>query len=107
MWDIPADPDAAEKQLVALVRRARAAGLGVSIAGARHSMGGNSIRRDGIAINMLPFHGMWLDEERNILHVQAGARWSEAIPALNARGRSVAVMQSNNSFSVGGSISVN
>ena len=107
VWDVPADPAAAETQLVALVRRARAAGLGVSIAGARHSMGGHSIRRDGIVVNMLPFHAMWLDEERDILHVQAGARWSEVIPVLNARGRSVAVMQSNNSFSVGGSISVN
>jgi FAD/FMN-containing dehydrogenase len=107
VWNIPADSVSAEKQLVALVQRGRAEGLAISIAGARHSMGGHSIRRDGIVINMLPFHGMQLDEARNILRVQAGARWSEIIPLLNARGRSVAVMQSNNSFSVGGSLSVN
>jgi hypothetical protein len=94
VWNIPADSVSAEKQLVALVQRGRAEGLAISIAGARHSMGGHSIRRDGIVINMLPFHGMQLDEARNILHVQAGARWSEIIPLLNARGRSVAVMQS-------------
>ena len=35
------------------------------------------------------------------------ARWSEIIPYLDARGFSVAVMQSNDDFSVGGSISVN
>jgi FAD/FMN-containing dehydrogenase len=39
--------------------------------------------------------------------VGAGARWSEVIPYLDARGLSVAVMQSNNNFSVGGSLSVN
>ena len=70
-------------------------------------MGGHSIRRDGISIDMLPFRAMELDEPRNVLHVQAGALWSDVIPYLNARGRSVAVMQSNNSFSVGGSLSVN
>lgn len=107
VWDIPREPSAAEKQLVVLVRRARAKGLAISIAGARHSMGGHSIRGGGIVINMLPFHAMQLDEATNILHVQAGALWSQVVPYLNARGRSVAVMQSNNSFSVGGSISVN
>lgn len=50
---------------------------------------------------------MELDETRDNLHVQAGALWSEVLPYLKARGRSVAVMQSNSSFSVGGSISVN
>ena len=35
------------------------------------------------------------------------ARWTEVIPYLNGRGYSVTVMQSNNDFSVGGSLSVN
>ena len=61
----------------------------------------------GIVLNMLPFHTMNLDEGAGILTVGAGARWSEVIPYLDARGRSVAIMQSNDSFSVGGSISVN
>lgn len=107
IWDIPPNPLAAEQQLTALIERARTRGIAISIAGARHSTGGHSIRRDGIVVNMLPFHAMQLDEARNILHVQAGARWAEVVPYLNARGRSVAVMQSNNSFTVGGSISVN
>jgi FAD/FMN-containing dehydrogenase len=50
---------------------------------------------------------MTLDEQSAILHVQAGARWSEIIPYLDRRGWSVIVMQSNDSFSMGGSISVN
>ncbi len=43
----------------------------------------------------------------DILHVRGGALWKDVIAFLDARGRSVAVMQSNNSFSVGGSISIN
>src|SRR6266404_1728594 len=105
VWEIPADSQAAEQQLRKLLRKAQAAGLPVSIAGARHSMGGHTIYPGGITINMLPFNGMELDER--ILHVQAGARWSEVIPYLDKRGRSIEVMQSDNSFTVGGSLSVN
>lgn len=107
VWSIPADPAAAEDQLRELLHRARSQRLGVAIAGARHSMGGHTISPQGIVLDMLPFHRLELDAERRILHAGAGARWSQVIPYLNERGFSVAVMQSNNNFSVGGSISVN
>ena len=105
--DVPVKIGRAEEQLTELLARARRDGLRVSIAGARHSMGGHTIYPGGLAINMLPHNRMTLDEEREILRVGAGALWSDIIPFLDARGRSVAVMQSNNSFSVGGSLSVN
>src|SRR5271155_4163665 len=73
-WEIPTNREAAEQQLAALLQRARTNHLKVSIAGARHSMGGHTIYPGGIVIDMLPFNRMELDEERNILHVQAGAR---------------------------------
>src|SRR5690606_36829415 len=104
---VPADPVEAEEQLRALLRRARAENLKVAIAGARHSMGGHTIYPGGVAVDMLPFNRMSLDTETDILHVGSGARWSEILPYLNQHGKSVAVMQSNNSFSIGGSISVN
>lgn len=97
----------AEAQLRDLIARATRDKLAVSIAGARHSMGGHTIYPGGIAVDMLPFNYMHLDTTTDILHVGAGARWSEIVPYLNQYGRSVAVMQSNSSFSVGGSISVN
>jgi FAD/FMN-containing dehydrogenase len=56
---------------------------------------------------MLPFNRMELDGTNLVLHVQAGARWNEVIPFLNAHGLSVEVMQSNDDFSIGGSLSVN
>ncbi len=105
--DVPVEIDRAEDQLAELLARARRDGLRVSIAGARHSMGGHTIYPGGLLINMLPLNQMVLDEEREILRVGSGALWSDIIPFLDAGGRSVSVMQSNNSFSVGGSISVN
>jgi FAD/FMN-containing dehydrogenase len=105
--EIPVDGEDPERQLAALLERARTQNLRVSVAGARHSMGGHTIYPGGLVINMLPWNRMELDAERNILKVQAGALWKDIIAYLERRGLSVSVMQSNNSFSVGGSISVN
>jgi FAD/FMN-containing dehydrogenase len=107
VWDVPPTPEEAEGQLRKLLRRAADGGLGVSIAGARHTMGGHTICPDGIVVNMLPFRQMELDERANVLRVGAGALWADVLPFLNRRGRSVAIMQSNSSFSVGGSVSAN
>ena len=63
VWDVPADPAEAERQLAALLGRARADGLKVSIAGARHSMGGHTISPDGIVVNMLPFDRTKVDAD--------------------------------------------
>ena len=104
---IPADFAAAEQQLRELLQFARTNHLKISIAGARHSMGGHVIYPGGIAIDMLPFSRMTLDVTNRILNVQSGARWRDVILFLNERGLSVEVMQSNDDFSVGGSISVN
>jgi FAD/FMN-containing dehydrogenase len=106
-WSIPSDPEAAEVQLRELIRHARAERLPIAIGGARHSMGGHTIAPEGVVVDMLPFNHMELDAQRKILRVGAGARWSQVIPYLDARGFSVAIMQSNNDFSIGGSVSVN
>jgi FAD/FMN-containing dehydrogenase len=107
IWQVPIDHKNPEGQIGQLLARAKAEGRHVSIAGARHSMGGHTIYPDGIAINMLPFNHMQLDESRNILKVQAGAIWEDVIEHLDKQGLSVGVMQSFSSFSVGGSLSVN
>ncbi len=98
---------AAETQIAALLQRAREQHLPVSIAGLRHTMGGHTIAPGGLVIDMRSFNRFELDERTNILHTQAGARWDEIIPYLDVRGRSIEIMQSNNSFTVGGSISAN
>ncbi len=104
---IASDPAAAERQLVALVERAKRQKLPISISGAHHSMGGHTLYSGALVLDMLPFNGMSLDVGHQLLTVGSGARWADVIPFLDHRGWSVAIMQSNNDFSVGGSISVN
>src|ERR1700736_634468 len=77
IWDIPSDPQKGEDELRELLHRAQLSHLHVSIAGARHSMGGQTIYPGGITVNMLPFKGMNLDKDKNLLHVQAGAQWAD------------------------------
>ena len=60
---VPADSAAAEAQLIALIDRARRDHLRVSIAGARHSMGGHTISRGGVVIDMTGFRGVSLSAE--------------------------------------------
>lgn len=103
----PSDPAEAERAIAALLDEARVNGWRVAIGGARHSMGGHTIYPGGVVLDMRPLAHMDLDESSETLRVGAGARWSEVLAYLDRRGRSVAVMQSNNSFTVGGSISVN
>jgi hypothetical protein len=71
IWDIPSDPQKGEDELGKVLHRAQVSHLHVSIAGARHSMGGQTIYPGGIAVNMLPFKDMNFDEDKNLLHVQA------------------------------------
>jgi FAD/FMN-containing dehydrogenase len=106
---IPLSSDSASaiRQLREILSYAKSHKLSVSIAGARHSMGGHTIAPQGVVVNMLPFKDMELDSATGILTVGAGALWAEIIPYLNSRGRAVSIMQSDNAFSVGGSVSVN
>ena len=107
IWPVPKDAAEAERQLTELLARAKDERLKVSIAGARHSMGGHSIAPGGIVIDMRPFRGLELDQTTGILTAGSGAIWHDVLAYLDPLGRSVQVMQSNDSFTVGGSISVN
>ena len=107
VWDVPSDEATAQSALRELLKQAGSDGNHVSIAGARHSMGGQTIAPGGIRVNMLPLKAMELDENSDVLHVDAGALWADVIPYLDRHGRSIEVMQSDNSFTVGGSLSVN
>lgn len=107
VWHAPADLAEAEAQLARVLAEARANSWKVAIAGARHTMGGQTAYPDGIVLDMLPLAHKNLNEETNRLRVGAGAIWQDVLAYLDPRGRSVAIMQSNSSFTVGGSISVN
>lgn len=105
--DVADDPIAMQKQLKEMLIYAKQHHLKVSISGAKHSMGGHTIYPDGIALNMLPYNHMSLDEKSNILSIGSGATWEQALHYLDQYGKSIAVMQSFSDFSIGGSMSVN
>jgi FAD/FMN-containing dehydrogenase len=101
------DSDAALiEALRALLKEAAGEGRAVCAGGARHSMGGQSLIRDGFAASLAtPL--IEPDTARRTARVRAGTRWRDVITALDPIGLSPAVMQSNHDFSVGGTLCVN
>jgi len=104
---VPNNKAEVEIQLRDILKYAEDNKLKISIAGAKHSMGGHTIYPNGIVLNMLPYKQMQLDTINNILTIGSGALWGDALTYLDQHRKSIAVMQSFSSFSVGGSISVN
>lgn len=91
--------------LRALLKEAAAEGRPVCVGGARHSMGGQSLIRDGFAASL--GGRIEPDTARRIVRVSGGARWRDVIAVLDPLGFSPAVTQSNHDFSVGGTLCVN
>jgi FAD/FMN-containing dehydrogenase len=85
---------------------AQANGLKISIAGVRHSMGGQAFYKNAVVLDMTGFNTMSLDEKTKVLTVQSGATWHDIQNLLHPK-YAVKAMQSTDIFSVGGSISVN
>ena len=99
--------DPGEALLAALraeLAEAAAAGRALNLAAARHSMGGQSIPRDGHAIT---FDNALVEPGDGVYRAHAGARWRDVIAALDPVGLSPAVMQSNHDFGVAATFSVN
>ncbi|MFL5297870.1 MAG: FAD-binding protein [Phenylobacterium sp.] len=103
-------PAAGQANLVDLLRReireAQREGRPVCIGGARHSMGGQSLRVGSTAITL---DRGWCepDAARGLYRASAGARWREIIPVLDRAGFAPAVTQANSDFTLGGAFSVN
>jgi FAD/FMN-containing dehydrogenase len=97
--------------LRAELKAAAADGRPVSVGAARHSMGGQALARDGVAmtLDVKPAVNSWIviDRDTKTYLVAAGARWRQVIGALDSVGFSPAVMQSNHDFGVAATLSVN
>jgi FAD/FMN-containing dehydrogenase len=101
------DPRAgAVDRIRAALAEARAARRPFVASAARHSMGGQSLAKDGTVVT-LDQHWLEADTARRTYRVAAGTRWSTVIAKLDAIGFSPAVMQSNNDFGVASTFSVN
>lgn len=101
---------AVKGEVVQTLRReiglARMEGRAVALGGARHSMGGQSLPRMGVALS-LDRSRPDVDTRSLTYRVGGGARWRDVIDVLRPLGFSPKVMQSNNDFSVGGTFCVN
>src|SRR5215472_18834021 len=67
IWDVPGDEGSAQSALRELLKQVGSAGMHISLAGARHSMGGQTIAPGGVSVNMLPLKSMSLDESTDLL----------------------------------------
>ena len=95
-----------EDDVHAALRFAREQGLTASIAGVRHSMGGQAFAAGAVVLDMTAFNRIALDASGRTLTVQSGATWHDIQDILHPR-FAVRAMQSTDIFTVGGSIAVN
>ncbi len=85
---------------------ARERKLKLSIAGVRHSMGGQAFSRGAVVLDMIGFNKATLHEGTKTMTVQSGATWHDLQAMLHPR-FAIKAMQSTDIFTVGGSIAVN
>lgn len=96
---------ATESELSQIVKAAQGQ---IAIAGGRFSQGGHIWVPNGTVIDTTYLNKIiHLDIATKTITVQAGIRWRDIQAAIAPHGLAVAVMQSYNDFTVGGSLSVN
>ena len=86
---------------------ARKRDLSVSVAGTRHSMGGQASYPGALVLDMRGVDAVSVHRGRGTVTVGAGATWQQVLEAVHAEGLSVAAMPSIDVLSVGGTVSVN
>ena len=97
-----------EQSLINLVRDAKVSGEKISIAGMQHSQGGQTYYPNGTMLDMKGYNEILeFDPEKKRIRVQSGVTWNDIQKKINPYGLAVQVMQSQNIFTVGGSLSVN
>ncbi|MFC3210180.1 FAD-binding oxidoreductase [Planomicrobium okeanokoites] len=80
----------------------------IAIAGMQHSQGGHTEYPDGILLDMKPYNKILaFDAEEKTITVQSGATWRDIQDYINPYGLALKVSQSQNIFTIGGSLSVN
>ncbi|KAB7705965.1 FAD-binding protein [Bacillus aerolatus] len=97
-----------EKELQSIVHRANRTDDKLSIAGMQHSQGGHTYYPNAIMIDMKKYNKILdFNPQQQTITVQSGATWDDIQRRVNPHGLAVKVMQSQNIFTIGGSLSVN
>lgn len=100
-------PAKGEQELKMIIKKANINEDTLSIAGMQHSQGGHTMYPNGILIDMKSFNKILkFDLQKKLITVQSGATWEDIQEYINPYGLSLKVGQSQNIFTVGGSISV-
>lgn len=80
----------------------------ITIGGGRYSMGGQTATPGGLQLDMREFRGLVaLDTVARTITVRSGTTWREVQQAIDTVGLAVKIMQTYNTFTVGGALSVN
>lgn len=95
-----------EEDIKKILKYAAKKNLKVSIAGARHSMGGQAFVENGIVLDMNEYKDMKMTVDGTLL-VQSGALFSDIQHFLDSKTLSVKAMQSVNFCTVGGTLAAN
>nr|WP_307340509.1 FAD-binding oxidoreductase [Caldalkalibacillus uzonensis] len=97
-----------EEAILQVIQEAKQKGLKISIAGQRHSMGGHTYYKDAVVLDMTEYNRILdFNQEKKTIRVQSGATWDDIQQVINPYGLAVKVMQSQNIFTIGGSMSAN
>lgn len=89
-----------------IINKAQDKKIHLTVKGTQHSQGGHSYSRGGIVLDLSNLNNIEL-LGKNLVRIQAGATWKQVIEFLNPLGLSIAVMQSDYDFSIGGTVSTN
>lgn len=80
----------------------------ITIGGGRYSMGGQTATPGGLQLDLREFRGVVaLDTAARTITVHSGTTWREVQQAIDTVGLAVKIMQTYNTFTVGGALSVN
>ncbi|MFC7685488.1 FAD-binding protein [Ureibacillus sp. GCM10028918] len=97
-----------EAELQSLVKESIENGEKISVAGMQHSQGGHTYYPNGIVVDMKDYDKILdYNPDEKTITVQSGATWEDIQKKINPDHLALRVMQSQNIFTVGGSISVN
>lgn len=88
------------------LKEAAASNRPVAMGAARHSMGGQSLARQGTVFTFAAPR-CEVDRAANLYRAGSGARWHDVIKVLDPLGLSPKVLQANNDFGVASTFSVN
>ena len=75
--------------IVAAMRYAREHELAIAVRGGGHHVAGHGSVDGGVVIDMSLMRGVWVDRERQVVHVQGGALWADVDRATQQYGLAV------------------